>query len=170
VNINAAREMAKALMIAHGLRDWRFEFDRAARRFGSCCYARKTITLSWKLTLLNDVDQVKHTILHEIAHAFTPGDGHGAAWKRECARLGISADRCFSAADVNMPAKRVSRFEIGCLQCGWWQDRHRVTQTRLICRTCRDVLAYRQRADGRRFVIERAGRRGTVRWLDPEPV
>jgi predicted SprT family Zn-dependent metalloprotease len=48
-----------------------------------CGYAPTgTIGLSRLLVEVNDVIQVTDTILHEIAHALTLGDGHGYAWKR----------------------------------------------------------------------------------------
>ena len=86
-----AAQLARSLMIQHGLSGWAFRFDHARRRFGSCRYGEKTITLSRPLTLLNDDGQVRDTVLHEIAHALCPGDGHGPNWKAACRRLG--ADR-----------------------------------------------------------------------------
>ena len=48
---------------------WTFLFDRAIRRFGNCNYTKRQISLSAKLTLLNDEPVVRETLLHEIAHA-----------------------------------------------------------------------------------------------------
>jgi predicted SprT family Zn-dependent metalloprotease len=162
MDTTSAARLARQLMDENGLTDWRFAFDRAARRFGCCSYGRRQISLSWKLTLLNDAPQVRKTILHEIAHALTPGAGHGAKWKAMCRRLGIADDRCFTAAEVSMPARRPSRFEMGCLSCGWWQPRHRLTASRLVCKHCKQSIEYRERRTGKRFRIEHLGRKPTI--------
>lgn len=163
MDLIAAQKLARELMQKHGLALWKFDFDRAARRFGSCSAGRKTITLSWKLTMLNGESQVRNTLLHEIAHALTPGDGHGPRWKRACIALGIKPERCFTEKDVAIPARRASRYEIGCEHCAWWHPRHRLSDRQMICKTCRGTILYRERMTGRRF---RLGRGAKVLWLD----
>ena len=64
-----ARDLARSLMDASGLFDWRFRFDHARRRAGVCTHATRTISLSGPLTDLYDADTVRAVILHEIAHA-----------------------------------------------------------------------------------------------------
>src|SRR5687767_14955649 len=88
MNLYEAAHLAKQLMRQHGLDalGWTFGFDHARRRFGRCDYTDKRITLSRALTFLNSVDEVRDTVLHEIAHALTPGAGHGARWRAMCAR------------------------------------------------------------------------------------
>lgn len=86
-------------MAQHGLAGWSFRFDHARRRFGSCRYRERVITLSRPLVLLNGVDEVRDTILHEIAHALTPGDGHGGKWKSACRRIGARPVRCYTDSD-----------------------------------------------------------------------
>lgn len=65
-------------MKQHGLEyHFRFEFDNAKKRFGSCRFNSVFITLSKHLVLLNDYDVVKNTILHEISQALvSAGNGH----------------------------------------------------------------------------------------------
>ena len=153
-------------MAEHDLIAWSFKFDRAVRRFGSCWPGRRAITLSWRLTLLNDEAQVRNTILHEIAHALTPGDGHGATWRAACRRLGITPERCFTADEVAMPTKTASRYEIGCTACVWWHSRHRINGRTLVCRRCRTPVIYRERVTGRPFRVMRRGGRSLVEFLD----
>ena len=155
VNLPEAQRMARDLMDAHGLGGWTFMFDRSIKRFGACKPGQKVISLSWRLTLLNDVEQVRETVLHEIAHALTPGDGHGPKWKAMCRRLGIRPERCFTSEQVTMPAKRASRLEIGCRRCEWWADRTRFGGAGLVCRRCQEPVTYRERATGRLFRVER---------------
>ena len=76
MDLQHARQLAIDLIEAHGLAPrWKFAFDRAIRRFGNCDYTRRRITLSAPLTLLNDEEKVKDTILHEIAHALAHEGG-----------------------------------------------------------------------------------------------
>jgi predicted SprT family Zn-dependent metalloprotease len=143
MNLYAARHLAGALMKQHGLVDWSFRFDHARRRFGSCRCRLKLITLSRPLTFLNDETQVRDTILHEIAHALTPGAGHGDLWKRKCREIGADPNRCYTDQEVVSPPRRAASFEIGCTSCGWWHDRHRRTRQKLICRACRKPVLMR---------------------------
>lgn len=142
-----ARQLAWDLMRQHGLIDagWRFRFDHARRRFGCCHYGRKLITLSRPLTLLNTEPEVRDTVLHEIAHALCPGDGHGPKWRAKCREIGAKPVRCFSDNAVSSPPRAAARFEWGCESCNWWVPRRRRTRGTFVCTTCRTRLAYRPR-------------------------
>lgn len=153
---HAARQLAVELLQRHGLSDWSFAFDHARRRFGSCRPSQKLVTLSKWLTFLNGPDEVRETILHEIAHALTPGDGHGPRWKAACLRVGAKPVRCYDAKAVNAPPARPAPFLIGCKRCDWWADRHRVTRKRLVCRHCRGPVVLREKISGREMTT--AGR------------
>jgi predicted SprT family Zn-dependent metalloprotease len=153
MNLHLARIQARTLMQQHGLADWMFRFDHARRRFGSCRYGRKIITLSKHLTFLNAEEQVRDTILHEIAHALTPGNGHGRKWKATCIRIGAQPTRCYSDHEVQSPSRPAARYQIGCQTCGWWQDRRRLTPSRYVCRRCRAKIVYRESNSGRLFVV-----------------
>jgi predicted SprT family Zn-dependent metalloprotease len=153
MNLYAAKTLARSLMNQHGLADWRFGFDHARRRFGSCRPRARLITLSRHLVFLNDEPEVRDTILHEIAHALTPGDGHGAKWKAACLRIGARPVRCYTDETVVSPPRRTAPYQIGCLACGWWTDRHRLTRRRLICKECRREVAFRDRQSGRLFRV-----------------
>jgi len=150
MELRAAEMLAKALMLQHGLVDWRFGFDRARRRFGTCSTALKRITLSAHLTHLNSEDEVRDTILHEIAHALAPDDGHGEAWKSACRRIGARPERTFKDGPVRMPS---TGLRIGCPQCGWWVNRHRVTWRVQVCRKCAQQVEWEEAATGKRYLI-----------------
>jgi predicted SprT family Zn-dependent metalloprotease len=148
MDVAAARTLARRLMDQHGLADWSLAFDRSARRFGVCSPSRKLISLSRKLVLLNSEAEVRDTILHEIAHALTPGDGHGKAWKAMCIRIGAKPVRCYTNATVVSPERKAAWFEIGCQKCAWWVDRRRVGTGTLVCKRCRTPVAYRDKRTG----------------------
>lgn len=141
-----AQQLARQLMQQHGLAGWTFAFDHAKRRFGSCRYRSKRITLSKTLTFLNDQEQVRQTLMHEIAHALTPGAGHGPRWRQQCRALGIAPQRCYDEESVAAPPRRAARYVIGCPACDWWRDRHRRPTQRLICRQCRTPIMFREKS------------------------
>src|SRR3954468_886353 len=98
MNLFEAAHLARDLMREDGLLDaeWAFGFDHARRRFGKCDYDGRRITLSRPLTLLNGIHEVRDTVLHEIAHALCPGDGHGQHWRATCRRIGAAPKRCYT--------------------------------------------------------------------------
>ena len=128
-----AHRLALELMALHGLHGWRFALNRRKRHLGLCRYESQTIELSAHLVDRNDWDEIRDTILHEIAHALVgPGHGHGRAWKRKCLEVGASPKRCGQA---DMPR---GRWQARCGGCGRQYHRHRRPK-RLAgwhCRSC----------------------------------
>lgn len=162
---HVARTLAIELMKKHGLTGWHFRFDHARRRFGSCQPTEKLITLSRPLTLLNTIDQVRDTILHEIAHALVPGDHHGSKWKAMCRKIGAKPERCFTPKQVAMPPRPPTTYEIGCPACDIWSPRRVLTPSRHICRKCRGKAAYRDRQQKKPFVVIQKGHERIVQYL-----
>ena len=148
MNLYEAAHLAKSLMREHGLLDagWTFGFDHARRRFGRCDYTNRRITLSRPLTFLNGVDEVRDTILHEIAHALSPGDGHGPRWRAACRRIGARPVRCYDDETVASPPLSAPRYRFGCPRCDWWVERRRASRRRFVCKTCRGRAVFRERA------------------------
>jgi len=118
MKLQDAKTLAINLMEEHGLIDqkWYFEFDNAVRRFGRCSYRTKKITLSKTLVELNDLAEVKDTILHEIAHALVgPRNGHNEVWRSKALEIGCNGKRCYSRDEVNTP---LMRYQATCGGCG----------------------------------------------------
>ena len=113
--------MALELMAKHGLHGWSFRFNRCKQTMGLCVYHRKTIELSiYFVERDNPVEEVRDTILHEIAHALVgPGHGHDKVWKRKCIEIGARPQRCGQA---DMPE---GRWQARCGGCGKPFLRHR---------------------------------------------
>jgi len=135
MRLEDAEKLAARLMDEHGLtaRGWKFGFDRATRRFGHCSYKRKTITLSRRLTLLNDAAAVRNMILHEIAHALLPqGAGHGRAWRELAISIGCDGQRLHSA--IAEP-----KWLALCPACGHRVEYRRRRESLACKRCCRGV-------------------------------
>lgn len=102
MELTQVKTLALKLMEKHGVGHLDFEFSRTKRAIGSCHMRRNHITgvvTPTKITLsrywmprLPDCEVVD-TILHEIAHALTPGDGHGAKWRAMCRKIGANPER-----------------------------------------------------------------------------
>jgi predicted SprT family Zn-dependent metalloprotease len=118
MNLHEAKSLAIELMGQHGLlnQGWVFRFDRAVRRFGVCKYGYRVISLSAPLVEANDLENVKDTILHEIAHAIAgPRAGHGYEWVKVCLQIGAKPNRCFTSEEVNVPKLK---YYAKCGGCG----------------------------------------------------
>ena len=123
MDTNDAYRLATKLLREHDLTHWRFKFDNAKSRFGLCDPNKRVISLSRHLTELNPEAEVRETILHEIAHALTPGKGHGPEWKRVARSIGSNAGRTHDAA---VPE---ARWLLICPSCANTTKRSRRTKT-----------------------------------------
>src|SRR5438034_297105 len=132
-------------MAAHGLHDWSFRFNRRKQAMGLCIYHLRTIELSIHFVDgSNPIDEIRDTILHEIAHALVgPRHGHDKVWKRKCLEIGARPQRCGQA---DMPE---GRWQADCRSCGRAYHRYRKPK-RLrgwFCRACgpeRGSLGWRE--------------------------
>ena len=138
MEINSAYSLAIDLMAnpKHDLlsKGWSFRFDRAKRRFGCCFYSRKEITLSLELVKLNSEDEIRNTILHEIAHALVgKGHGHNWVWKMKAKEIGCTAERCYSSDKVNCVK---GKYVAVCVGCGKEHYKHRKPRRTSSCGKC----------------------------------
>lgn len=131
----AAQKLAIQLMDEHNLTKagWTFKFDTAKRRFGVCNYTKKVIGLSESLTRLNEEHLVKDTILHEIAHALTPGHGHDSVWVAKAKEIGCDGNRCYSSTAVQVPP---AKYTATCKGCGQKHRRHKKPKYNSSCGHC----------------------------------
>ncbi len=96
---------------AAGLHQWRFGWDRAARRLGCCKPQQQVISLSCHFLrhyLHRDQQLIQRTILHELAHALAwarhKAGGHGEMWRSYCAALGIPGEKARCHCEDFAPA------------------------------------------------------------------
>jgi hypothetical protein len=74
-------------------------------------------------------------LLHELAHALTPGHGHDDVWKNVAQALGCSGHRCCPAF--------VEPSYLGFCACdGNVVSRHRLTLRRPVCRKCKRCFVF----------------------------
>jgi predicted SprT family Zn-dependent metalloprotease len=137
-----AQTLARELMRQHGLTGWTFQFDNATRRFGQTSCGRKIISLSKPLTELNSEACVKNVILHEIAHALTPGTGHAWRWKLTAQAIGCDGKPRYDGNEVLLPPTRIKyKWAAIC-------DKHNIRILRkgytlgLICKRCCNELNF----------------------------
>ena len=84
---------------------WKLAFNRRKRALGLCNYTKKTIELSVYFIKNATYAQVVETVKHELAHALTPGDGHGRAWKAVYMGMGGNGQRLAKQEDGYKPMK-----------------------------------------------------------------
>ena len=81
--------MALSLMHHYEISHYKFKFGYGWKYRGKCVYD-KSIIISLNYALRADIDEVKNTILHEIAHALvSPGVGHRNEWQLKAKELGV---------------------------------------------------------------------------------
>lgn len=97
MNETEVTQLAHELMTLHGLTDYTFQFDHAKRRLGQCRRGDMIISLSIHYVTNNNPELIRDTILHEIAHALTPGHMHDHVWKSIAYKIGV---RHFSKAGM----------------------------------------------------------------------
>jgi predicted SprT family Zn-dependent metalloprotease len=132
VDLRDAYAMAEYLLEVHDLDDWQVSYDNAKRRAGICHFAEQTLGLSAPLTAVHSEDDVRDTILHEIAHALVgPVHGHDATWRAMARRIGCSGERCVSPDSPTPPAAW-----LGTCPGGHTLDRHRRPERVLTCGLC----------------------------------
>ena len=113
------------MLHANGLYGWRVRFNnRLTRTLGQCDYRNRTIEYQPRYMAQNDLEQVKTTIKHEVAHAIAGASaGHGARWARVARELGLENPSATSST-----AKLTRKFTGTCGGCGqtWQRDRRAI--------------------------------------------
>ncbi len=132
------KKLAIKLFKNNKIQNWKFEFDNARRRAGLCNYRKKTISLSKYYVEYAELEHIKDTILHEIAHALIgPRNGHNYLWKKTAISIGCSGARCHQLNFIK------SRWIIYCKNGCFYEERHR-KKSGMICKKCKTPVNYKK--------------------------
>ncbi len=136
--------------------DWKFEFNNSKRSFGTFNYTDKNINISRHIAVLNDEIRVKDTILHEIAHALCPKQGHNNIWKRKAREIGACGIRCYSTDETDIKQNSSVKVPLGkytliCPNCKREFQFNRRLKNKKACHTCCKTLNYGNYSE--RFVL-----------------
>lgn len=83
----------------HGLKGWKFKLTNGKRQHGYCDWSNSIIAISKHYIGTELFDELKDTVLHEIAHALAgPKNGHNHEWKMICSKIGASPERISNIA------------------------------------------------------------------------
>jgi len=140
---NEATLYCRNKLLEYNLTGWhvRLTMDATKPFLGLCSYKDKCIILNAHHIDLHPAEEVKDTILHEIAHALTPGHGHNSVWANKARELGCTntlpcshlsfspeiLDAIRSGAELKIefeeqvirtPKYQVTRLQDKCESCG----------------------------------------------------
>ena len=153
--LNQVESLAKSLLHKHGLdHDWTFKFNRMVNNAGLCKHSVQTIFIGKPYaTFVRDIEAVKNTLLHEIAHAIAgPRHGHDEVWRQIFLRIGGNGKaktklpnakeyfehnaRWMGVCPVcgkQYPAQRKPRRDASCYSCNpeAYDERYKIVYTRI---------------------------------------
>lgn len=130
--------MTHGALMEHGLyqQGWRFKLGHGKNRLGVCNHRQKIIGLSKYLIQLGTEEEILHVILHEVAHALTPGHKHDRVWRAKASEIGHPNPTRLSNVSYTVP----HRVELHCETHGVITKRQRRmkadTLARTFCRKC----------------------------------
>ena len=143
----AAQDLALKLMAEHGLAGWTFAFNGSYKQLGRCIQydngSPGRIELSVHFGEAADDNQLRDTILHEIAHALCGVEKqHGPAWKAKCLEIGAIPERCAKGLVL-----RHNRYRADCPSCGRSYSRRKLPDSGLVyfcwdCGNPKGILTY----------------------------
>lgn len=115
------------LLQEHGLVEWRYvRNDRMTQTAGRCKYYARVIELAGWFLDHNTEEEIMQTLLHEIAHALTPGHKHDRVWAAKCRELGGNGETYYNRGDRNVVNPNSERrvyssklYSVECDKCGY---------------------------------------------------
>lgn len=106
--MNKDQFLTKSLPILkkHNLSDWKIAFSRTHGAIAVCKEKIKTIKFDSYYVENGNWEELKDVLLHEIAHALTPGHRHDDTWKQMARKIGMKAE----FDDIEMSEGKMSKF------------------------------------------------------------
>lgn len=134
--LDSVARLARELMVKHQLSQWSFQFDNGTKRGGCCNYATQLVSLSHEFAKRVSDDEIRDTLLHEIAHALVGKEhGHDEVWRAKALQIGCSARRCH---DLQFTPPR---YIVKCEQNCWVATAER-RRRGVVCTRCRGKVLY----------------------------
>lgn len=117
------------------LKNYKIEMHRKKNSLGTCNPSKKVIWLSKLFLEVNSIETMRDVLLHEIAHALTPKDGHGKLFKEAAKMLGCNKNNLgyFNNTEHNAPK---GKYVYECINCHKIAYFHRKLKNRHSCGWC----------------------------------
>lgn len=89
-SVDSAKGFFEAKCKEHNLDGWTFKVvsSTSKRNIGYCSVFRKVIAIQAHFFFAMTAAQIEETVLHELAHALCPGEGHSKVWRAKALELG----------------------------------------------------------------------------------
>jgi predicted SprT family Zn-dependent metalloprotease len=152
--IDAIAHQARVLLAQHHLALWSFQFDNGRTRAGSCQYGPQVISLAYEFAKHAPAEEIRDTLLHEIAHALVgKAHQHDDVWWTQALAIGCSGKRCHELQFT--PPRYIVQCERGC----WVMTAER-RRRNVRCSRCRGALSYQTYTEERWQRIQTTTREG----------
>lgn len=136
LQMTAVQELAVQLIRENGLHGWSFKFDHSSRRAGCCYFRDRLITLAFDLARTGSKEDIRDTLLHEIAHALVgKKHNHNTVWKAKAREIGGTGERTHKLQFAQ------PRWSVTCENRCWIHTAQQ-RNSKLICRKCGGKLMY----------------------------
>lgn len=147
MDLGEVNDIARKMLKKHNVKDWTFKYKTLAEMntkgkyvLGRCDYVMKDIILCRELTQHEtNIDRVRNTLLHEIAHALDfnqrgTKSGHDKNWVRIAKSIGCAGNKCGDISGVSLMgfAKWIAR----CPKCKKKYYKMVKPKTRMSCGKC----------------------------------
>ena len=140
-NWSYAQNLWKSKQKEFKLECWMLHQSPMDNKIGVCDYNHKMIFLSSVFLKGSSCNyaRVKKALMHEIAHAITPGHAHDHVWKEACARIG--GDTRLSAT-MSQPGMNWAMY---CSTCKWRNEYlHKPNIAGKVCIECHNYIKVKQ--------------------------
>lgn len=100
---SSASKFCRAKLDKYNLSDWHVRLTSGPNQsfLGLCVYKDKCIIINAYHVDIHPTNEVINTILHEVAHALCPGQGHNEVWENKVRELGC--DDTLPCSHLNIP-------------------------------------------------------------------
>jgi predicted SprT family Zn-dependent metalloprotease len=142
MELSLLRGIASQKLYQHKLIGWSFGIGDFGRRAGVCKHSVQRIEIQEYYALHNPQEEVMDTLMHEIAHALTPGHKHDAFWKAVAIQLGATPVSC----NKKNVAVKPGDWKATCDECGKVYYKYKASagleSRRFGCVVCKNIIMF----------------------------